>query len=529
MSRHLVLGSALAVLAATSGCSTAVVIQPRQQILLQHALFIENKGVPAKLLDARRHPLPPNDTSGSPYDFPPELFRTEVSPTLPRYVAGFGRRMSEIDSALEAQIRRTDSLHVVIVIHGGRNTLAASMDENLDVLKRMQAEDPSVYPIFIKYESEDLSSYVEHLTYTRPALRNQFEKVWRVARFPLTIVSDLATGVGRVPLNAYQEITTEWSAVRQPQLQFTSCLEDLALEHVQLPDRGQHPAVATARGLLAVPAVALRAPADVLLAAMGPGEWETMKRRSQVMLTLNQSYISALHAHRDESSCSVYGNAILGVVGMLVEVLARVSADHPAKVTVSVLAHSTGAIVACNMIHESRGRPIHWRNIVFMAAACTINDFDTKVRPALESPSGDCPPDATERHPVRFFNLCLHPTAELQEFSYPFAFFARGTLLVWIDNFLAPPGSFRDRTLGRAENALAYLCTLPAPIVQRSYLKVFDYGRDPHGCRTPMKHGAFMHPEMCFWRESFWMPEPRTTLQQHIADAPLLAPQEGRK
>src|SRR5262249_5622183 len=159
--------------ATATGCSTAVVIQPRQQVLLQHALFIENKGVPAKLLDARRHQIPPFDTSGSRYDFPPELFRTEVSPTLPRYVARFRRRMSDVDSALEAHRRARDSLHVVIVIHGGRNTLAASMDENLDVLKRMQAEDPSVYPIFIKYESEDLSSYVEHLTYTRPALRNQ--------------------------------------------------------------------------------------------------------------------------------------------------------------------------------------------------------------------------------------------------------------------------------------------------------------------------------------------------------------------
>jgi hypothetical protein len=526
MSRHLAVTCALAMLAATTGCSTAVVIQSRQQALLQHALFIENKGVPAKLLDERRHQIPPFDVSGSPYDFPPELFRTEVSPTLPRYVAGFGRRMSDIDSALEARIRKTDSLHVVIIIHGGRNTLAASMDENLEVLRRMEAEDPSVYPIFIKYESEDLSSYVEHLTYTRPALRSQFEKTWRITRFPLTVVSDMATGMGRIPLNAYQEITTEWSAVRQHRLEFTSCLEDLAQQHVQLPDRGQHPAVAVARGVLAVPSLVLRAPVDVLLAAMGPGEWETMKRRSQAMLTLNQSYISELHAHRDEKSCSADGNSLPGVVGMLDAALGRLSDEHDAKITVSILAHSTGTIVACNMIHESRNLHIHWRNIVFMAAACTINDFDTKVRPALENDA--CPPGTTGTHPIRFFNLCLHPTAELQEFSYPFAFLARGTLLVWIDNFLAPPGSFRDRTLGRAENALPYLCTLPRDVVRRSYLKVFDYGRDPHGCPTPMKHGAFMHPEMCFWKESFWMPESRQTLEQHIVAASDPAQQAGR-
>lgn len=241
-----------------------------------------------------------------------------------------------------------------------------------------------------------------------------------------------------------------------------------------------------------------------------------MKRRAQVMMTLDHHYIPELHADGGSLICTRDDGTVLGALGLFMKMLGDLSADHPGM-SVSVLGHSTGAIVACNLLHESRERKVRWKDIVFMAAACTIEDFDTKVRPGLETGTWRWT-NGPEVYP-RFYNLCLHPTAEFQEFSYPFAFFIRGSLLVWIDDFLADPGSFRDRTLGRAANAMPYMGTLPDAVLEHSYLRVFDYPRKK-GDGLPRKHSDFLRSGNGFWKRDYWMPVRQDSIPR-VAPLPI--------
>ena len=512
--------ASLAVAALLCGCSTSVVVKARQRDMLTHALFIENKGVPAKLVDSLRSQLPPRDQSCSPYDFPDAVFAPQISPHLPGYGKGFGKRIEVIADSLEAHIRRHHEAEVMLILHGGRNTLAESMDEEMFVLQRIKATRPDVYPIFIKYESEDLSSYFEHLVYTVPDDREWYEKGWRLLRFPGAMIVDAAQGGSRLPLNVYQEASREWSILRESELKVEGGIPDTLLGHFQVPHGRQPLGFRVMRFVLGMAAIPPRAVVDVVIAALGPGEWESMKRRSQVMLILDQNYIPDVHSTTDcrkalssEPSGSD-GRDVVGAVGQLLRMLQVMSIKH-SQLTVSMIAHSTGAIVACNIVHESRKWKVRWKDIVFMAAACTVDDFDTKVRPMIEHPDAWWPGN-NARSDARggngaplphFYNLSLHPSAELQEYRYPVALLVRGTLLVWIDDFLAPLGTFKTRTLGRAENAARYMGTLPAETLSRCYLKVFAYEKDAKGSATPMSHGGFLNPSWCYWERPFWSPD----------------------
>src|SRR5699024_8620932 len=83
-----------------------------------------------------------------------------------------------------------------------------------------------------------------------------------------------------------------------------------------------------------------------------------------------------------------------------------------------------------------------YSNIVYMGAACSIRDFERCVIPYL-----------TKHKSTRFYDLCLHPMAEDME-AHAWDLPPRGSLLVWIDNFLADPQTSKDWTLGRWENVV---------------------------------------------------------------------------
>jgi len=92
----------------------------------------------------------------------------------------------------------------------------------------------------------------------------------------------------------------------------------------------------------------------------------------------------------------------------------------------------------------ARDTKIDFANIVYLAAACSIEDFSTSVLPYLR-----------EHTNTRFYSLSLHPVAEAGEW-YLLAgdLVPRGSLLMWLDNFLMNPVTEQERTLGRWRNLL---------------------------------------------------------------------------
>jgi hypothetical protein len=160
-----------------------------------------------------------------------------------------------------------------------------------------------------------------------------------------------------------------------------------------------------------------------------------------------------------------------------------------------------GTIILCEMMR--RWPTLPYTDVVFMAAACSIREFEIGVLPVLNRPGST----------VRFYNLSLHPDAELREINagdLPH----RGTLLNWIDNFYTTPETWMNRTLGKWSNIIPAAHLIPRSTRPRVTLKAFGLGRNPDpppGSRTrgvaigtpgPQRHDDFIEYE--FWNEGFW-------------------------
>jgi hypothetical protein len=174
---------------------------------------------------------------------------------------------------------------------------------------------------------------------------------------------------------------------------------------------------------------------------------------------------------------------------------------------VTLIAHSMGAIIAGDILRSCPGFAIG--NVVFMAAAQTVREFDHDVLPYLGA------------HPdTRFYNLTLHPRADRLEATPAMRFFLHGSLLAWLDGSLNDPDTDGDRVIGRYETAMAALHLIPDSIRGRVYLKGFGYGGDQrefYAGGRPYQHAHFGEARVHFWRCDFWTPA--TALSDCIAPA----------
>jgi len=161
--------------------------------------------------------------------------------------------------------------------------------------------------------------------------------------------------------------------------------------------------------------------------------------------------------------------------------------DHP-DIRLDLIGHSMGTIVINDAYRECPN--LAARNIVYMAAACSIRDFQVSTGRYI---------DKNPR--VNFYNLCLHPRAELEE-SHAWGTPVRGSLLVWIDEFFQSPESFGDRTLGTFENAVIAYKLLPQTSHVRLKAFPFEADQTSPGVGVPRNHGDFT--SFKFWHPSFW-------------------------
>jgi hypothetical protein len=118
---------------------------------------------------------------------------------------------------------------------------------------------------------------------------------------------------------------------------------------------------------------------------------------------------------------------------------------------------------------------------------------------------------------VRFYNLCLDPTAELRE-THGYEIPPRGSLLVWIDDYFANPATPLDRTLGRWENIVESTYVIPddPQIRKRITLKAFALNpTDAFDPNNPQQHGHFRY--LRYWDESLWKAAPNPEMIKAIA------------
>jgi hypothetical protein len=166
------------------------------------------------------------------------------------------------------------------------------------------------------------------------------------------------------------------------------------------------------------------------------------------------------------------------------------SKDCMTPLEITLVGHSMGTIIIDRLLRYAPKLDV--KNIVFMAAATTIEDYKDTIDPYLAS------------HPqTQMFHLMLHPQAEVAE-NHVKDMAPRGSLLVWLDNFFTDPSDPLGRRVGRFANLLPELTFTPEEIQGQIHIKVFRVGPSL-GCWSPQEHGDFSG--FPFWDERFWSPE----------------------
>ena len=188
--------------------------------------------------------------------------------------------------------------------------------------------------------------------------------------------------------------------------------------------------------------------------------------------------------------------------------------DGPAY-EVTLIGHSMGTTVLNEWLRRDvldKRRPAY-KNIVYMGAACSVRDFSRSVIPyLLQHRPDDQAEDPVRKSGTQFYNLMLHPLAELRERERYADLPPRGSLLVWLDDFLANPQGPLNRTLGRFDNIIPALELIPKPV--RGQVSMRAFALAPYDDATPPAgepdYGPQAHDQFRkkpFWKEDFWYSE----------------------
>ncbi len=391
---------------------------------------------------------------------------------------------------------------VLIFIHGGLNPPADSIERARRVAKVMDHEretsDPTTpWPVFINWRSGGPAAWWEHACCVRQGDRTDLLSAYGILT-PFYVVADVVRGVGRSPLVLGNQISS-FAAELSPSLR-----QRVAVKRAEQLDRtadvriGTDTSSAVARGAEGTITTLLSLPAAILLDGAGNGTWDNLHRRTMMLF----------HRERDFERPGLSGSSGdghgSGALARFLSELENATATGPGanreEWEITLIGHSMGSFVVNEILWEFPELPV--RTIVYMAAACPLRDYHESVVPWMRE------------HPeTRMFHLTLNDTAEqaeqFQAGFLPVPLVPRGSLLVWIDNFLGKPATLLDRTAGRFENLMAaeHLTEEWPPskdgtsIRSRIVITQFDYGGDAAD-RGPVKHGGF--DEFPFWRETFW-------------------------
>jgi hypothetical protein len=170
------------------------------------------------------------------------------------------------------------------------------------------------------------------------------------------------------------------------------------------------------------------------------------------------------------------------------------SVSCPHRLEISLVGHSMGTIIIDRLLRYAPNLVV--KNIVFMGAATSVEDYRDTVDAYLDRHKGDGEPG------TQMYHLVLHPLAEATERNAR-DFAPRGSLLVWIDNYFTDPTTPLGRRVGRFSNVVPELQFAADGIKKQIHLKVFRVERK-YNCSNPRKHGDFgLFP---FWDERFWDP-----------------------
>ncbi len=440
---------------------------------------------------------------------------------------------------------------LLLFVHGGLNDRKQGMAHFWDDYGNiLQGE---YYPVFVVWPSGWSATYFEHLLWVRQGIKAETagEKTFGIATSPLMLLADVGRALTRLPLvvanNTRSDVETVTPICNREGGAAVQQFQQLASKGYQVAI-GDDYALTSDRAVRGVTYWATL-PMKYLLASFidgfGKGAWDDMLRRTQeayparmdartqerldtdrarqaeteaqrtaTNATATRRYLSP----RQQKRIQRYSAAGLP---MFIEALRERQTNDP-SFEVALVGHSMGTIILNRVVRDAE---MEFGNIVYLGAACSVEDFSRAVLPYMKE------------HPrTQFYNLSLHPVAEAGEWYVSLADLPpRGSLLIWIDNFLSNPVAEQERTLGRWRNLFRSSVT-GEPILrqffdnddasklkERLHFRAFSVGfgdkdqirkatyqwnehpapKDARErCDNPVTHGEFS--EMPYWKPGFW-------------------------
>jgi hypothetical protein len=417
-------------------------------------------------------------------------------------------------------ISRSGKSQVLLFVHGGLVSLTNAR-KRVDRLVRVGDASgtgallESYYPIFINWQASLYTSYTDHLFRVR---QGQRKTAAAIATSPYVLAKDLVFGAVRILPDTVELVSNRHG----PSFSSRVCFQPPPPEYklrdhdpvspkeppldVRFGTDVRSPATRFLTSLKGVPWLPIKpVSTGVLIDGFGSESWKIMIRRTELMF------------HRELTDEDADNPDPRSLSSFLRRLMVTIRESHIKRV--DFVAHSAGAIIMNRALREVP--QLDLTDVVYMAAAASEEDYETTM-------FGDgTTVGYLAQHPhTNVYHLVLQPKAEINE-SYLGIFEAapRGSLLYWIDNFLAEPEYLRQKTAGRAVNLAARICDTPPAVRSRVHVKAFDYGvalqKPPTGneatpdalvhwyrwCRDhqplcqPQTHGDFS--EMPFWEDWF--------------------------
>ena len=505
------LGLAILLLMNLLGCS----IQTHQN-LDQHVVMVNGRGKLIKVAGANECSFGDTRINSPQIETYDKLFRGIFDYPEIEDEGELQENLNCVTRGLRAFIDKNNQNNkkskILFFVHGGLNTQNETIETANDLFKEI--EKSGYYPIFINWRSALISSYVDHLFFIRQGERPP----WAPVLFPFYLSYDLVRGVTKAPLTWFHMFKSDFESwqgqndknvkktFKKWQARYKLGLGEIPKKHGhgnQLAiSEGQdkstwHEAVAsTLMYVLSLPTKLAIAP---FLDAFGSSAWDVMLRRTHTGFHQEKEFSKDSDKQLDDPE---YGKGGLSkFFGELQNLFCpecsegNVSRTYSGNVEMTMVGHSAGTLII-NEILRRFDLPIS--NIVYLASASTIRDYEKSVFPFL-----------LKHENTQFYNVVLHHDAEVRDRWEKLPGFIdlppRGSLLVWIDNFLSKPQTFLDRTLGRWNNLIPALKNTPSKIQERIHVKAFNVG-NKFRKTDPQRHEDFkLNHE--FWQPSFWNPE----------------------
>ena len=471
--------------------------------------------------------------------------------------SGQGRRLitdaigvtNYLQQTIWAGFKKSGRTNLLVFIHGGLNDRDQGLQHYLDHYQEILNKND--YPVYVVWPTGWRDTYLEHLFWVRQGIKMETvgERVFSFSTSPLMLFADLGRALFRLPMviasNSRSDRETliparkldGGSAVRD----YQALVDEGLMVHIE--DDYSRAGDRLIRDLSYAATFPVKYLSASLIDGLGQGAWDNMMRRTQTVYParMNPQTRARLQAAISNETANVTAPATSGrrsrtrkakrerrysAAGLpgFFELLEQFQKTDPALTQVTLVGHSMGAIILNRVIRDTK---MDFANVVFLAAACSVEDFSTSVLPYMR-----------EHTNTQFYGLSLHPVAEAGEW-YLIAgdLVPRGSLLVWIDNFLANPVSEEERTMGRWQNLFRSSAS-GEPLLRRFYdndnsktlksrlhFRAFSVGfggkesmrparyqwnkrpiaRELEArCDNPLSHGEFT--EMPYWLSEFWWP-----------------------